>query len=100
MTFFICGVLLGGALFFSRDANELVLVPIQRLITRMEMIRENPMAAMHFGNQDEARKMREENEISARENEPPQGRLAKLCPCCVKRKKKKRHEPMETQILE
>merc|ERR1711904_308603 len=39
-TIFICFVLCVGALMFSRDANDLVLNPIERMVNKMEKIRD------------------------------------------------------------
>jgi class 3 adenylate cyclase len=44
-TFFICCVLTFGAMFFSKDANDLVLRPIERMIQKVNRIAKNPMAA-------------------------------------------------------
>ncbi|EER12044.1 hypothetical protein Pmar_PMAR019150 [Perkinsus marinus ATCC 50983] len=38
-TIFICLILGGGALFFSKDANDLVLRPIERMAEKMEKLR-------------------------------------------------------------
>ncbi|KAF4717950.1 Ion transport protein, partial [Perkinsus olseni] len=38
-TLFICVLLGGGALFFSKDANDLVLRPIERMANKMDKIR-------------------------------------------------------------
>lgn len=94
MTIFICGVLLVGAMSFSRDANELVLHPIKRLIQKMEMIREDPMAAMRFGKEDDKKRLEEHDEdLQAK------GGCWGLFECC-RRRKARAVEPMETQILE
>ena len=44
-TIFICILLSVGALFFSRDAEKLVLNPIERMIEKVKVIAENPLAA-------------------------------------------------------
>lgn len=44
-TIFICILLSIGALFFSRDAEILVLNPIERMIEKVKIIARNPMAA-------------------------------------------------------
>jgi class 3 adenylate cyclase len=48
-TIFICMLLGLGAMTFSQDANKLVLAPIERMITKLDKIRENPIAAMSIG---------------------------------------------------
>lgn len=45
-TIFITIVLGAGAMLFSKDANELVLTPIERIIKRVRDIAENPLAAV------------------------------------------------------
>lgn len=41
-TFFVCIVLTMGALLFSKDANDLALSPIERMITKVNEIARNP----------------------------------------------------------
>jgi len=48
-TIFICLLLGVGAMTFSKDANKLVLAPIERMIQKLDTIRENPMSAMSIG---------------------------------------------------
>merc|ERR1712023_566614 len=49
MTLFICVILGFGSLLFSKDANTLVLTPIERISAKMEKIRKNPLEAMRLG---------------------------------------------------
>eukprot|EP00359_Climacostomum_virens_P001583 CAMPEP_0204898930 /NCGR_PEP_ID=MMETSP1397-20131031/1560_1 /ASSEMBLY_ACC=CAM_ASM_000891 /TAXON_ID=49980 /ORGANISM="Climacostomum Climacostomum virens, Strain Stock W-24" /LENGTH=799 /DNA_ID=CAMNT_0052066823 /DNA_START=1252 /DNA_END=3651 /DNA_ORIENTATION=- len=44
-TIFICIVLTMGALFFTSDANTLVITPIEKMISKVRSIAENPMRA-------------------------------------------------------
>lgn len=44
-TFYVCIVLTLGALFFSKDANDLALRPIERLIDKVNRIAKNPISA-------------------------------------------------------
>ena len=44
-TIFICFVLAGGALFFSKDTNELVIMPIEKMIEKVKKIAKNPLEA-------------------------------------------------------
>lgn len=44
-TFYVCVVLTCGALFFSKDANDLALRPIERLIDKVNKIAKNPISA-------------------------------------------------------
>jgi len=51
-TIFICLLLGIGAMTFSSDANKLVLAPIERMITKLDKIRANPIAAMTMGEEE------------------------------------------------
>ena len=42
-TIFVCIVLLVGALLFSKDANELVLRPIERMVLKVQAMAANPL---------------------------------------------------------
>jgi hypothetical protein len=42
-TFFVCFVLAAGAIFFSKDANDLVILPIEAMITKVNRIAANPL---------------------------------------------------------
>eukprot|EP00743_Colponemidia_sp_Colp-15_P004114 GILK01004442.1.p1 GENE.GILK01004442.1~~GILK01004442.1.p1 ORF type:complete len:836 (-),score=113.06 GILK01004442.1:537-3044(-) len=48
-TLFTCVVLAAGAFLFSKDARELVLEPIERMIEKVKAISRNPLAAAQFG---------------------------------------------------
>merc|ERR1719454_1352734 len=54
-TIFICLLLGVGAMTFSKDANKLVLTPIERMITKLDKIRSNPLEAMSIGAEDQQR---------------------------------------------
>jgi hypothetical protein len=44
-TIFVCLVLGVGALTFAKDANDLVLTPIERMIDRVNRIARNPISS-------------------------------------------------------
>ena len=44
-TFFVCFVLGIGSIFFTSDANKLVLNPIERMLEKVRFIAKNPLAA-------------------------------------------------------
>jgi len=44
-TVFVCIVLTFGAMMFSKDANDLVLQPIERMIDKVNKIAKNPINA-------------------------------------------------------
>ena len=48
-TLYVCVVLTLGALFFSKDANDLALRPIERMIEKVEKIARNPISARDVG---------------------------------------------------
>ena len=43
-TLFICIILPVGAMSFSKDANQLVLIPIERMIKKVRLLADNPLA--------------------------------------------------------
>jgi class 3 adenylate cyclase len=95
-TCFICLCVAVGAMSFNKDANELLLKPIERMITKMESIKDNPLEAMKLGDREYVR----EELAEAKKIE----HLGKMGCCrrlvynmCSHRKVK---EPMETVMLE
>lgn len=44
-TIFVCIVLTCGALYFSKDATDLALRPLERLIDKVNKIAKNPISA-------------------------------------------------------
>eukprot|EP00927_Polykrikos_kofoidii_P039002 TRINITY_DN33446_c0_g1_i1.p1 TRINITY_DN33446_c0_g1~~TRINITY_DN33446_c0_g1_i1.p1 ORF type:complete len:1000 (+),score=129.26 TRINITY_DN33446_c0_g1_i1:88-3000(+) len=54
-TCFICFLLGFGAMTFSNDANKLVLMPIERMIAKLDKIRNNPLEAMSIGYEEQHR---------------------------------------------
>ena len=44
-TVFICGILSIASIFFTNDANRLVLGPIERMLEKVKLIARNPLAA-------------------------------------------------------
>jgi len=95
-TVFICIVVGLGAMTFSNDANQLLLHPIQRMIAKMETIKDNPVEAMKLGDLEYRR---EQIEHTLKQEElAKKGRLWRwLFMHTLLRKAK---EPMETVILE
>lgn len=95
-TIFICFAVGIGAMTFSKDANELLLNPIERMIAKMESIKDNPLEAMRLGDQEYRR---EEYEQAQRKEE-----LSKMGWCWKLiyrwRHSRKVREPMETVMLE
>eukprot|EP00929_Paragymnodinium_shiwhaense_P007140 TRINITY_DN111088_c0_g1_i1.p1 TRINITY_DN111088_c0_g1~~TRINITY_DN111088_c0_g1_i1.p1 ORF type:complete len:1002 (+),score=175.31 TRINITY_DN111088_c0_g1_i1:91-3096(+) len=67
-TFFICFVLCVGSLYFSNDANKLVLGPLEAMIDRLEMIRKNPLVAMKMADEE----FKEEEKLRAKKRQEVQ----------------------------
>lgn len=98
-TVFVCVVLCVASLFFSNDANTLVLKPVEQMIQKVEAIRDNPLRATEMA--DEAFK-KEEMRRTAEERLKSNGMMErdwwKQLFCC--QRKPPRGELMETVILE
>lgn len=95
-TVFICVMVGIGAMTFSNDANTLLLNPIERMVDKMETIKDNPLEAMRLGDFEYRR---EEIEAAKRKEA-----LARKKGCAKfllqANQMKKVKEPMETVILE
>jgi len=79
-------VLAAGALVFTKDANDLVIAPIEQMIQKVNRIARNPLDAAQ----------EEENEALALEQAKEDDEKKKK----NKKKKKKKEAPYETVILE
>ena len=44
-TIFVCVVLTAGAMYFSKDSNDLVLAPIENMLSKIKRIAANPLEA-------------------------------------------------------
>jgi len=95
-TIFICFTVGLGALSFSKDANELLLNPIERMIAKMETIKDNPLEAMRLGDMEYRRE--EIEDAKHREQLAGMGKFWRLI--YRYRYLKKTKEPMETAMLE
>lgn len=82
MTIFVCIVLTLGAIYFTKDSEDLVIKPIEKMIERVKVIAKNPIAA---------------SEAKAEDNEVQTS--AKKCFGLCK-KNPVRAKEYETQILE
>jgi len=81
-TIFVTLVLTAAALFFSKDANDLVLSPIENMLVKVKRIAENPLAAAQI----------EEEDALMRENMEKEGKYKEFL--------KKDEGNYETNILE
>mmetsp|Transcript_56682 Transcript_56682/g.132463 ORF Transcript_56682/g.132463 Transcript_56682/m.132463 type:complete len:997 (+) Transcript_56682:111-3101(+) len=95
-TLFICFAVGVGAMTFSKDANELLLNPIERMIEKMETIKDNPLEAMRLGDLEFRRE--EVDEARFREKLEKMSRPWQIL--YKYRHAKKHKEPMETVMLE
>eukprot|EP00930_Biecheleria_cincta_P032045 TRINITY_DN22234_c0_g1_i1.p1 TRINITY_DN22234_c0_g1~~TRINITY_DN22234_c0_g1_i1.p1 ORF type:complete len:618 (-),score=106.00 TRINITY_DN22234_c0_g1_i1:110-1963(-) len=95
-TFFIMILLVGSSLLFSSDANRLVLQPVEKMIERVEAIRERPLLAMKMA--DEEFKVEEIKKAKYERSRKTQlGRIwSEVQNCCSSADR----EIMETIILE
>mmetsp|Transcript_49035 Transcript_49035/g.85352 ORF Transcript_49035/g.85352 Transcript_49035/m.85352 type:complete len:1029 (+) Transcript_49035:103-3189(+) len=98
ITTFICFVLCVASLYFSNDANRLVLRPVENMIKRVEIIRNDPLVAMQMA--DEEFKTEEKEKAKLKDKKTKQ--LMKRCNDAFTcgNQDKSREAPMETLILE
>lgn len=96
LTFFICVVLCCAAVLFSMDANQLVLMPVENMIKRVEAIRDNPLRAVKMAEEEfKAEEVQRGKEMMRRESSMRKVKQFVFCRC-----RAKPSEPMETVILE
>ena len=62
-TLFICIILLVGAMSFSKDANQLVLIPIERMIKKVRLLADNPLAGSKMKTDNEGEDAQYETRI-------------------------------------
>ena len=91
-TCFICVVLTVSSYCFSKDTSEMVLEPIETMISKVKEITKNPIEALQKNEKEEITKalIQEEEEKNA------------FCNCSNDKKstKKKKEAPLETEVLE
>lgn len=92
-TFLVCMVLGSGAMIFSKLTTDLVITPIEDMITRVNGITEDPIKAAH--NEEERLLFEEMAEKQKLENAQMglDGEVAQAM-------EKKKEKPMETEMLE
>jgi len=96
-TAFICLVLCVASLYFSSDANRLVLRPVEQMVKRVEMIRDNPLIAVKMADEEFKK---EEREKARLKHVSKTTQMLRGCWQAVSCSSKGAHEPMETVILE
>lgn len=96
-TFFVMILLVTASLMFTNDANRLVLRPVEKMIGRIEAIRDKPLLAMKMAD-DEFKAEEIAKERLQRARKKPWNRIcmeiSRLCSATS------RNEVMETVILE
>eukprot|EP00927_Polykrikos_kofoidii_P007052 TRINITY_DN12881_c0_g1_i2.p1 TRINITY_DN12881_c0_g1~~TRINITY_DN12881_c0_g1_i2.p1 ORF type:complete len:814 (+),score=178.06 TRINITY_DN12881_c0_g1_i2:68-2443(+) len=98
-TVFVLCLLVFGSLMFSSDANRLVVNPVEKMIKRVELIRENPLIAMRMADEE----FKAEEVAKARLKRMRKERLRLMATgllTCEMCNPKGGNEPMETVILE
>ena len=93
-TIFICMVLSGGAICFSKDTSEMVLEPIESMIKKIKEISKNPIEAMQNNEKEDYAKSLLEEEDKEKKN------CLSLLSCNKDGESKKKEAPLETVILE
>lgn len=112
-TLFVCALLGFGSMTFQADANKLVLAPIERMISKLERIRNNPLEALKIGDEENHKEqVKAHKKQSMRISDLRFGKLCsgsmalirRACPCCKRclgtGEARSGPEPMETQVLE
>ena len=96
-TFLVCVVLASGAMILTRITSDLVITPIENMITKVRRISENPLKAAHE-EENEALAIEEHEAMEDAEREANPG-SEKGCLSYFSRKKQK-EAPLETVVLE
>jgi len=92
---FICLALLSASMMFAHNANTLVLHPLEKMIAKIEVIRENPMAAMKLADQEfKNEERRKERDKAAKKD------MFSIIMDYVLCRGEGAQEPLETVILE
>jgi len=96
-TIFVCMMLFTAVIFFNRDANLLVLHPVEEMIRKVDVIRKNPLGATKMAD-DEFKKELRDKHRAGKENGSWQKMFMEMIKC--ESSSKNQQEPMETVILE
>jgi hypothetical protein len=98
VTGFVCIVLTFASVQFANDADRLVLGPLERMISKVEKIRDNPLMAMKMSDEEFRQEEVRKHKAATQELERTRRDIIKEMLCC--KSKVKYTEPMETVILE
>lgn len=98
VTIFVCFLLCQASWQFSHDANMIILKPLERIMIKIQAIRENPLIAVKMADAE----YKAEEQAKARRKKNKRER-AKMCLQDLRRRlctKRRPQEPLETVILE
>ena len=99
-TLFICIVLVGAVAILSRDAQKLVLTPIENMMEKVQKISLNPLGAAQEQERKEVMdQIASLEQAKLEESHEANKKVSRLKICCTK-KKAEEEEPMETVFLE
>mmetsp|Transcript_136458 Transcript_136458/g.240603 ORF Transcript_136458/g.240603 Transcript_136458/m.240603 type:complete len:1034 (-) Transcript_136458:126-3227(-) len=96
ITLFICCVLCVASLYFSNDANSLVLRPVENMIKRVESISNDPLVAMKMADEEFKTEEREKAKKKGQNTKQLMQKCRDAFTCVAK----ETEAPMETLILE
>lgn len=100
ITAFVCVVLCVASVYFSNDANKLVLDPVKRMIEKVESIRDDPLIAMKMADEEFKLELKTANRRTiAKQNQNSMKALQERVQNC-NYSAKSSHEAMETVVLE
>jgi len=98
-TAFVCIVLCGGFMVFARDANVLVLGPLEGMMHKVNIIQHDPLVAMQMADleyqNEEKRRMR-----AMQKPANTFGNAYMKCKSFIQGGEKKQEQPLETAVLE
>jgi len=100
ITSFVCVVLCVASVYFSNDANKLVLDPVKRMIEKVEAIRDDPLMAMKMADEEFKVELKTHHrKTKAKQNQNSMKALQERIANCTYSAKSK-NEAMETVVLE
>mmetsp|Transcript_41355 Transcript_41355/g.108678 ORF Transcript_41355/g.108678 Transcript_41355/m.108678 type:complete len:756 (+) Transcript_41355:447-2714(+) len=99
-TIFLCIVLSTANTMFTHDANRLVLSPIDRMVTILQQIKDDPLKATQLGFHEYRREQQAKRARKEKESKPPAKLTQVYRAISWLWTEEKQLEPMETVILE
>eukprot|EP00927_Polykrikos_kofoidii_P074468 TRINITY_DN7046_c0_g1_i1.p1 TRINITY_DN7046_c0_g1~~TRINITY_DN7046_c0_g1_i1.p1 ORF type:complete len:1017 (-),score=181.97 TRINITY_DN7046_c0_g1_i1:109-3159(-) len=99
-TGFVCVILLGASMSFSRDANTLVINPVENMMLKVSMIRINPLIAAQIADDTFKHEEMEKSKCKKLAKDPFRRRIKCLRNCLMCTSGGETKKPMETAVLE